>query len=256
MAGIRPPAHWTRVTSYIAGAYSISFGDAKFVYDRLREQLGRAPSLRAAAALPNQLPDSLWGVKPAAPPAAPAPPQPPAAPPQPPAAPPPPAPVEVSTRIERLARRARSEARAARRGKAKKGGKGAPRQGAFEGDLGKFAPPPPAPIEVGVAQRVDGRIRPKTAWESTLAKYGLPIKTIARDRSEAGRKLTAAIAAQPSAYQERLGRALGRAYKQVSEGGRVSPATISTVRKLIKQLGGSVGLIPWGFILKGLYGRK
>jgi len=232
MAGIRPPAHWTRVTSYIAGAYSISFGAAKFVYDRLREQLGRAPSLRAAAALPNQLPDSLWGVQPAAPPAAqPAPPEAPAA------------PVEVSTRIDRLARRARSEARAARRG-------------AFEGDLGKFAPPPPAPVEVGVAQRVDGRIRPKTAWETTLAKYGLPIKTIARDRSEAGRKLTAAIAAQPSAYQERLGRAFGRAYKQVSERGRVSPATISTVRKLFKQLGGSVGLIPWGFILKGLYGRK
>jgi hypothetical protein len=250
MAGIRPPAHWTRVTSYIAGAYSISFGDAKFVYDRLREQLGRAPSLRAAAALPNQLPDSLWGIQPAAPPAA----QP--APPEAPAAPPPPAPVEVSTRIERLARRARSEARAARRGKAKKGGKGAPRQGAFEGDLGKFAPPPPAPVELGVAQRVDGRIRPKTAWESTLAKYGLPIKTIARDRSEAGRKLTAAIAAQPGAYQDRLGRALGRAYKQVSERGRVSPATISTVRKLFKQLGATVGLIPWGFILKGLYGRK
>lgn len=54
------PAHWSRVTAKISREYGVSFKDAKFVYDRLKQTSGKTPSLRMAQALPVKLPKALW----------------------------------------------------------------------------------------------------------------------------------------------------------------------------------------------------
>lgn len=49
------PAHWARVTHAIKVKYSLSWRDAKSVYDQLGQKEGRKPSLRMVAAQPANL---------------------------------------------------------------------------------------------------------------------------------------------------------------------------------------------------------
>jgi len=249
--GINPAAHWTKVVSAIASAYGISFADAKFVYDRMRETSGRTPSLRAVAKLPNQLPDSLWNPipKPLPTPLKPFKPQPP---PQPQPLPKAPKPRKsVSKRAVKTS--AKAAAKTAAKAAAKRAGKPRP---IIELGKGRKLPPPPKPAPppspIRLPNKNDARLKPRTAFEAQLKKDGLPVTAIAR-RNELGKM----IGQLDEKVQIRIAKALGRGYKQLENRGYVSGSTIQTIKKLIKKsLGKSLGEIPWNFIFKFLYGKK
>lgn len=57
-------AHWSTVTKAIATRYGVSWREAKTVWDKLREDKERKPSLRMVKALPKELPKKLKPVKP------------------------------------------------------------------------------------------------------------------------------------------------------------------------------------------------
>lgn len=223
--GINPPSHWTKVVSSIAQLYGVSFADAKFVYDRMREVNGRTPSLRAVAKLPNQLPLELWNPppKPVTPPS------------------PPKQPKQPKTK--------QTAAKVAAKVAAKAALKRVPPRGI------KLPPPPkppPPPSEARPLGKLDGKVKPRNAFEKQLQKDKLPLRAISRKNA-----IGKLIGELPDKIQIRIAKALGRGYRQIENRGYVSITTITGLKKLVKKyLGKSLGEIPWNFIFKFLYGKK
>ncbi len=57
-------AHWSKVTKSISTKYGLNWKESKKVYDKLKSQENRKPSLRMVTALPKVLPKSVRTPKP------------------------------------------------------------------------------------------------------------------------------------------------------------------------------------------------
>lgn len=245
-------AHWSTVTKSIADRYGVGWKEAKRVYDKLRADADRKPSLRMVRALPADLPKPLKRAAKAAPKPAPVAPKPlpPAKParkptpapqrprraskPEPP--PPPPPPTKAERRKQARADKASRDKREVEKIIAGVGAKPAPAR---------------KELQRGVQAEIKGSQRTRNRFERLLAARGLPV-TISRQM--VGKDITKLW--RDSKTQTRIANALEKAYNEIGARGRVSKKTKDRFETLMSKVAKNQGmtLILWHAILKRLYG--
>lgn len=220
------PAVWSRVTATLAREYGISYKDAKFVYDRMRETGGKPPSLRAVAKLPNRLPKELWN----------------------------PTPVKAKkTPAESRKQPAKSSA-AAKVGKGRAGAKKtAAKLKRPKGLPSNVNLAPPAQVRPpGVPVKVPKRQAAKTEFAQMLKTAGLPVKAI----------LDTAIGEEIDKMPKAKGKkrelvaALKKGFKELAKNGGMENETKDRISDAFQALVGDAKLdAAFHSILKQMYGK-